>query len=183
MSRIGKKPILLPKDVSLKIEGGDVLVKGPKGELKIKVDPSIEISLEGENIFLKPAGGQNISEVSALWGLYHSLVANMVKGVASGFEKSLTFQGIGFKAVPKGSDLELSLGFTNTIVIKAPEGISFKVEKNKITVSGIDRGLVGQIAAEIRKQRKPEPYRGSGIKYEDEVIIRKAGKKAAATAS
>ena len=128
---------------------------------------------------MRPVSGSNAKEVSPLWGLYRSLLKNMVKGVSAGFEKSLTFQGVGFRAVVKGSDLELSLGFTNPVVVKGPAGISFKVEKNKITVFGIDKELVGQVAAEIRKQRKPEPYHGSGIKYENEVIIKKAGKKAA----
>ncbi len=183
MSRIGKKLILLPKGVDLKIEAGFVLVKGPKGELKKELNPKIKVEVEGENIFVKPADGANQDETSPLWGLYRSLIVNMVKGVSVGFEKALTFQGVGFKAAVKGNDLELNLGFTNPRTVKGPNGISFKVEKNKIVVSGIDKELVGQIAAEIRKQRKPEPYQGSGIKYENEVIARKAGKKAAVAAA
>jgi len=182
MSRIGKKLIPLPKEVSLKISDGLILVKGPKGELKRKLDPRIKVETESENVFVKLREGSDVVSLSPLWGLYRSLVANMLKGVSVGFEKSLTFQGVGFRALNKGSDLELQLGFTNPIVIKGPEGISFKVEKNKITVSGIDKESVGQVSAEIRKQRKPEPYRGSGIKYEDEVIIKKAGKKATVAA-
>ena len=107
----------------------------------------------------------------------------MIKGVNTGFEKNLIFQGVGFKAIVKGNGLELFLGFTNPVTIKGAEGILFKVDKNKITVSGIDKELVGQVAATIRKQRKPEPYRGSGIKYENEIIIKKAGKKAAVAAT
>src|SRR3989344_654989 len=179
MSRIGKKPILLPKEVEFNVSNSLVLVKGPKGELKKEINPAIKVSVEGDSICLRPVSGSNAKEVSPLWGLYRSLLKNMVKGVSVGFEKSLTFQGVGFRAVVKGSDLELSLGFTNPVVVKGPAGISFKVEKNKITVFGIDKELVGQVAAEIRKQRKPEPYHGSGIKYENEVIIKKAGKKAA----
>ncbi len=183
MSRIGKKPILLPKEVDLKVEAGFVWVKGPKGDLKKELDPKVKVETEGENIFVRPVDSGNREEISPLWGLYHSLIANMVKGVSVGFEKALTFQGVGFRASVKGSDLELSLGFTNPITIKGPSGILFKVEKNKITVSGIDKELVGRVAAEIRNQRKPEPYQGSGIKYENEVIARKAGKKAAVAAT
>lgn len=174
---------MLPKGVDLKVEAGFVLVKGAKGELKKKLDPGIKVEIEGENIFVRPVDSVNQEEIYPLWGLYHSLVANMVKGVSVGFEKALTFQGVGFRAAVKGSDLELSLGFTNPRIVKGPVGISFKVEKNKITVSGIDKELVGRLAAEIRRQRKPEPYQGSGIKYENEVIVRKAGKKAAVAAA
>ena len=183
MSRIGKKPILLPKEVEFNVSNSLVLVKGPKGELKKEINPAIKVSVEGDSICLRPVSGSNAKEVSPLWGLYRSLLKNMVKGVCVGFEKFLTFQGVGFRAVVRGSDLELSLGFTNPVIVKGPAGISFKVEKNKITVFGIDKELVGQVAAEIRKQRKPEPYHGSGIKYENEVIIKKAGKKAATATS
>ncbi|MBI2057417.1 MAG: 50S ribosomal protein L6 [Candidatus Yanofskybacteria bacterium] len=182
MSRIGKKFILLPKGVELKVQDGFIISKGPNGELKKKLDPRITVQVQAEEVFVRPKEGA-AEEVDSLWGLYRSLISNMVKGVSAPFEKILTFQGVGFRAAVKGSDLELHLGFTNPVTIKGPDGISFKVEKNKIIVSGIDKETVGQVAADIRKQRKPEPYQGSGIKYEKEVIVRKAGKKAATAAA
>ena len=120
-------------------------------------------------------------ESVALWGLTRALIANMTKGVTDGFETILEFQGVGYKAAVKGNDLELSLGYSHPVTVTAPEGVSFKVEKNVIRVSGFDKELVGETAAKIRTKRKPEPYKGSGIKYNDEVIIKKAGKKAVAT--
>ncbi|HEY4484618.1 MAG TPA: 50S ribosomal protein L6 [Candidatus Paceibacterota bacterium] len=181
MSRTGKKPILLPSGVELKVQDGFVVTKGPNGELKKRLDPRILVEVQDGKVFVKPKDANE--ETAPLWGLYRSLIFNMVKGSSSQFEKILTFQGVGFRAAVKGSDLELHLGFTNPVTVKGPAGISFKVEKNKIIVSGSDKEAVGQVAAEIRKQRKPEPYQGSGIKYEKEVIVRKAGKKAAAAAA
>lgn len=179
MSRIGKKTIEVPKGVEVKLEGTLLKVKGPKGELSREIDPRVSVKME-EGQVVVGVNQENLSrESSVFWGLYRSLINNMIKGVNVGFEKALTFQGVGYRATVKGNDLELHLGFNEPREIKAPAGISFKVEKNRIVVSGIEKDLVGQVAAEIKKQRPPEPYQGSGIKYEDEVIIKKAGKKAA----
>ena len=179
MSRIGKKTIEVPKGVEVKLEGVLLRVKGPKGELSREIDPRVSVKVEEGQVAVGVNEEKPSRESSVFWGLYRSLINNMIKGVHVGFEKALTFQGVGYRAAVKGNDLELHLGFNKPREVKAPAGISFKVEKNRIVVSGIEKDLVGQVAAEIKKQRPPEPYQGSGIKYEDEVIIKKAGKKAA----
>ncbi|MEK7616266.1 MAG: 50S ribosomal protein L6 [Patescibacteria group bacterium] len=176
MSKIGKKPIAIPTGVDIKIDGNSLVVKGPKGELK-KLFPA-GVSFVKEESNLKVA-----AENSAIWGLSRALAANMVTGVAQGFQKILEFTGVGYKAQVKGDMLELNLGFTHPISVKAPPAVTFKVEKNVITIEGPDKESVGHVAAEIRSHRPPEPYKGSGIKYRDEVIRRKAGKKAGATAT
>lgn len=172
---------MVPKNVELKVEGDFVLTKGPRGELKKPLDPQVAITVEEGKVWVKLK--KEKPDRSAIWGLYRSIISNMIKGVASGFERVLTFQGVGFRAAVIGNNLELNLGFSHPVKYEAPAGISFKVEKNKIVVIGIDRELVGRVAARIRSIRKPEPYQGSGIKYLEEVIIKKAGKKAAAVAS
>ncbi|TSC74387.1 MAG: large subunit ribosomal protein L6 [Parcubacteria group bacterium Gr01-1014_44] len=179
MSRIGKKTIEVPIGVEVKLEGGLIKVKGPKGELIRAIDSRVTVKVADGQVAVATNKEAVSKESSVFWGLYRSLINNMVKGVSTGFEKVLTFQGVGYRAAVKGNGLELHLGFNEPRQIKAPSGIEFKVEKNKITVSGIEKDLVGQVAAEIKKQRPPEPYHGSGIKYEDEVIVKKAGKKAA----
>jgi len=183
MSRIGKQPIQIPDKTEVEIEGNLVVVKGPKGELKRKFLPEIEIEKKDDSIVLKPH--KESRQLTALWGTYRSLISSMVKGVNDGFEKALTYEGIGFRAevkndskIESGQVLELNVGFSHPVRIPAPKGITFKVEKNRILVSGIDKELVGQVAANIRKVKPPEPYKGKGIKYEDEIIQRKAGKKA-----
>ena len=182
MSKIGKKPIQVPKGVEVKINGNSVALKGSKGELKKDFDQTIDISMNGDEIVLKLKKETKDKKILALWGLTRSLIANMIIGVAEGFEKGLEFEGVGYKANVKGNDLELNLGYSHPITIKASSGISLKVEKNTIKVMGIDKELVGHVAALIRSKRLPEPYQGSGIKYKGEIIRRKAGKKAAATA-
>ena len=182
MSRIGKKPIQIPSGVEIKLDGSVLKVKGPKGELNREIDPRIVLQMADQTVKVTVKNKMGDKRGSILWGLYRSLINNMIKGVSTGFEKALTFQGVGYRATVKGNDLELNLGFSHPKEVKGPPGIQFKVEKNKITVAGIEKDLVGQVAAEIKKQRPPEPYRGSGIKYESEVIIKKAGKKAATTA-
>jgi len=177
MSKIGKKPISIPKDVQIKLEGGSASVKGPKGELKRTFSGDFELKTEGEYLNVSPKG---IETDDALWGLTSALIKNMIKGVNEGFEKVLEFQGVGYKAVVKGNDLEMGLGFSHPVSLKAPEGITFKVEKNIIRIQGIDNELIGKVAAEIRSFRKPEPYKGKGIRYQGEIIKRKAGKKAVA---
>jgi len=179
MSRIGKQLIKIPDDVEVKINNNLILVKGPKGELTQELHPEIKTELKDKEIsvILK----DNKGFASPVWGTFRALIANMITGVSKGFEKKLIFEGVGFRASVSGNKLILNLGFSHPVEIEAPQGVGFKVEKNIITVSGVDKNLVGQITANIRATRKPEPYKGKGIRYEDEVIRRKAGKKAAGT--
>lgn len=176
MSRIGKQPINIPEDVEVKIDNDLVIVKGPKGELKNQIRPEIKVEIKDKEIILKPV--KLYKGTQALWGTYRSNIFNMIEGTTKGFEKKLEIKGVGYKAIPEDKNLVLNLGYSHQIKIKAPEGIEFKVEKNVITVSGMDKQLVGQIAAEIRSKRKPEPYKGKGIRYQGEIVRRKAGKKA-----
>lgn len=176
MSKIGKKPMTVPKDVQIKMDNNFVSVKGPKGELKRFIPGDVVLNIEGEVLRVIP---KNIED-SATWGLASALIKNMIKGVTEGFETVMEFQGVGYKAVVKGNDLELGLGFSHPITIKAPEGITFKAEKSVIRIQGVDNELVGKTAAEIRSWRRLEPYKGSGIRYQGEIIKRKAGKKAVA---
>jgi len=180
MSRVGKKPILIPEGVEVKIEGQRVIIKGPKGELQREIRPEIKVEIEDKKILVLPQ--IETKKTKALWGLTRALLANMVEGVTEGFEKKLEIKGIGFRASLEGEDLELYVGFTHSIRIKAPEGIKFSVEKNIITVSGADLEKVSQIAAKIRKVKPPEPYKGKGIRYLGEIVKRKVGKKAVTTA-
>lgn len=179
MSRIGKQLIIIPENVEVKIDGDLVIVKGPKGELKNQIRPEIKVEIKNKEITLKPVKFHKGTQ--ALWGTYRSHIANMIQGVIQGFEKKLEIQGVGYRADLEGKDLVLDLGYSQPIKINAPEGIEFKVEKNVITVSGIDKQLVGQVAAEIREKRKPEPYKGKGIRYQGEIVRRKAGKKVVGT--
>jgi len=180
MSRIGKKEILIPAGVEVAINGLEVSVKGPKGSLKMTTAPEIAIEKKENEIHFTPKKLDLKSK--ALWGLTRTLVSNMVDGVTKGFEKKMEINGVGFKAAVEAKKLILSIGLSHTVDISAPEGIEFKVEKNVITVSGIDKGLVGQVSAEIRRVKKPEPYKGKGIRYVGEIIKKKLGKKAAAGA-
>lgn len=181
MSRIGKKPIAIPDGVEISVNGSFVLVKGAKGELKSNFPGTLEIKNEDKQVFISPKNESDTSQ-SRIWGLHRALLRNMIIGVSQGFQKELEFSGIGFKAAVKDGGLELSLGFSHPVFVKTPEGINFKVEKNTISVSGIEKEKVGQIAAQIKSLKKPEPYKGTGIIYKGEIIIRKAGKKAATTA-
>ena len=182
MSKIGKKLITIPSGVEVKFNSGLVSVKGPKGELKKEIPDFLDLVLSDNQISIKPKDNKSINDkkLRALWGLFRALVSNMVKGVSEEFEKSLEFQGVGYKAIVKGSELELGLGFSHPVKVEAPVGIEFKVEKNTIKVIGVDKELVGRVAADIRSRRKPEPYKGSGIRYQGEIIKKKAGKKAVA---
>jgi len=177
MSKIGKKPIDMPAGIMVSADNNKILVKGPKGELSIVIDSIIKIEVKDNQVILSPK--KETKKANALWGLSRSLIANMICGVEKGYEKELELQGVGFKAALKGSDLELNLGFSHPVNFKASEGIEFKVEKNKIVISGIDKQLVGQVAADIRSLKKPEPYKGKGIRYVGEQVRRKIGKKAA----
>lgn len=184
MSRIGKQPILIPEKVEVKIDGDLIMVKGPKGELQYKFPQDLEIKLEDNKILISPASDSALADkkIMAFWGLGRALIANMVKGVKDGFEKKLEIQGVGFRAQAQGNNkLVLNLGFSHPVEFEAPEGIEFKLEKNIISVSGPDKQLVGQVAAALRARKKPEPYKGKGIRYQDEVVKIKAGKKTAST--
>jgi len=179
MSRIGKQPIQIPEGVEVKISGQSILVKGPKGELNQLIVPEIKAELKERELFFTPV--KKTKNTPALWELTRALAANMVKGVTQGFEKKLEIEGVGYRASLEGNELVLSLGFSHPVKIETPLGIEFKVEKNIITVTGFDKQLVGEVAAKIRAKRKPEPYKGKGIRYSGEVVRRKAGKKAVAT--
>jgi large subunit ribosomal protein L6 len=182
MSRIGKQLIIIPDKVEAKIDGDFIVINGPKGELKQQIHRDINIEIKKKEISIKPRK-EGKEANSAIWGTFRALIANMVKGVSDGFEKKMIFEGVGYKALVNGNKLVLNLGFSHQIEIEAPKSIQFKVDKNIIVVSGSDKQLVGQIAANIREKRKPEPYKGKGIRYEKEIIRRKAGKKAATVSS
>src|ERR687886_304221 len=177
MSRIGRQPIPLPAEVAVAISPGRVQVNGPLGELSQAVPPRMQIEQrDGEIVVTRPT---ERGEDRALHGLTRTLIANMVEGVTKGFEKRLEIQGVGYRAALRGTDLELSLGFSHPVVLKAPAGISFEVPtQTEVIVKGIDKQQVGQIAAEVRKVRPPEPYKGKGIRYEGEYVRRKVGKRA-----
>lgn len=177
MSRVGNKQIELKEGVTLSVEGSNVTAKGPNGELKVAINENIEIKVEDK--IVKIVAKKEDKETRELHGLIRSLVANMIQGVSEGFEKRLEFTGVGYRANMEGRDLVLNLGFSHPIKYTPRDGVEIKVEKSTITVSGIDKQQVGQTAAEIRDFRKPEPYKGKGIRYEGEHIRRKAGKTAA----
>jgi len=177
MSRIGRKPIAVPDAVSVEVGPGRVAIKGPKGELTQTL--STDMKVEQSDGVLTVARPTDRGEHRALHGLTRSLIANMVEGVTDGFEKRLEIQGVGYRAQLKGRNLELALGFSHPVAIDAPEGIEFEVpQPTEIIVRGIDKQLVGQVAADIRKRRPPEPYKGKGIRYRDEHVARKVGKRA-----
>ena len=178
MSRIGVKTIVIPDSVTVSIDKGRITVKGPKGELQLAIHPSVVVEMVEKEIVVKP---RNISEPksSALWGTFRVLISNMVTGVTSGFEKKLELIGTGYKSSVSGKKLILELGYSHSIEMEAPAGIQFMAEKNIISVSGIDKQLVGEIAAQIRGKRKVEPYKGKGLRYQGEEVRRKVGKRAA----
>ncbi|HEV7943455.1 MAG TPA: 50S ribosomal protein L6 [Solirubrobacteraceae bacterium] len=177
MSRIGRRPIPVPSGVTVTIEPEAVSVKGPRGELSERVPRDIDVVQEGEE--LRVSRPTDRGEHRALHGLVRSLVANMVQGVTQGYEKRLEIQGVGYRAQMKGKNLELAVGYSHPVPIPAPDGIEFEVpQPTRIVVKGIDKQLVGETAAIIRKQRPPEPYKGKGIRYEGEYVARKVGKRA-----
>lgn len=179
MSKIGKKPIKIPKDISVIISDGIIKVMGPKGELERQIPREILVSQEGDELIVTPVSKSK--KTPALWGTSRAVIANMIIGIEKGFEKKLEIEGIGFKAQIQGENLVLNLGFSHPVIFKVPEGVKITVEKNVITISGISKELVGQAAANIRALKKPEPYKGKGIRYVGEIIKRKAGKKVAGT--
>ncbi len=180
MSRIGAQPIVVLAGVRIQIADNAITVTGPKGTLSRTLAREIGIAAQGDMLVLSPRIDSR--RTSALWGLTRSLVANMVAGVASGFEKKLEYEGIGYRAAVEGTTLVMQLGFSHPVRFDAPPGIALKVERNVITVSGADREAVGSAAAAIRAYKKPEPYKGKGIRYQGEIVRRKAGKKGATTA-
>lgn len=181
MSKIGKKPITIPKGVEIKIDGDLISVKGAKGVVNKTLPQQIKVEIEGDQLKVLPLDSST-KESKVFWGLGRALIQNMIIGASTGFEKVLEFQGVGYKATVKGSDLEMGLGFSHPILIKGAEGITFVTDKSSIKIQGMDKELIGKIAAHIRSYRFPEPYKGSGIRYQGEVIKRKAGKKAATAA-
>jgi large subunit ribosomal protein L6 len=178
MSRVGQAPIPIPSGVEVSIDGSRVRVKGPKGELEHEAPPTITVARDGDDLVVTRPDDER--ENRALHGLTRSLVANMVTGVSEGYVKDLEIVGVGYRATAQGpSRLELQLGFSHSVPFEAPDGVTFEVpQPTRITVRGCDKQLVGQVAANIRKIRKPEPYKGKGIRYADERVLRKAGKSA-----
>jgi len=177
VSRIGKQPIPVPSGVEVKIDGSTVSVKGPKGELSGTYNEQLTISMEDGSVLVERPDDSR--ESRSLHGLTRTLISNMVTGVSEGYAKNLEIVGVGYRAILKGSDLELALGFSHPVIVTPEPGITFEVPApNKITVRGIDKQRVGQVAADIRKWRKPEPYKGKGVRYEGEYVRRKLGKAA-----
>jgi len=181
MSRIGKKPIEIPKGVEVKIEGDSVKVKGPKGELSQKIRPEIKIEIKEGKIFVLPR--LEAKKTKALWGLTRTLLSNNIKGVFEGYEKKLQIEGLGYKAEIEGENLILRVGFSHLVKFEPPKEIKLAVDKNVITVSGASKEMVGQVATKIRKIRPPEPYKGKGIRYLGEIVKIKPGKKVVTTAA
>lgn len=178
MSRIGKKPISCPDGVTVGIEGGTVRVKGPKGELSRPLPDCVTVSVDGATVQVDQAGGGRRGR--AMHGLARALIQNMVTGTSQGFVRSLEINGVGYRAEVKGRILSLVLGYSHPIEVMLPDGIDAKVDRNRIDLMGIDKEAVGQLAAIIRSQRPPEPYKGKGIRYVDEHVRRKVGKSGAA---
>jgi len=179
MSRIGKRKIVLSDKVTFAIVGEDVVIKGPKGELKEKLHPHVSVTKNADNQLEVMVADTELKSDRALWGLYNALITNMVHGVTEGFSKQLEINGVGYRAEAKGSkQLILHVGYSHPVEFDIPEGLACAIDKNVITISGIDKKLIGAFAANVREIRKPEPYKGKGIKYMDEHIIRKAGKQA-----
>lgn len=174
LSRIGKLPIQIPSGVTITVDSGNVAVKGPKGELNQFITPAVTVKVDDGVLTVTP--NDESRQARAQHGLMRALINNMVTGVTKGFEKKLEVSGVGFRVGMSGQDLEMSLGFSHPVKYKAPEGVQITTNKMEITVAGISKQQVGQVAAEIRALKKPEPYKGKGIKYTDEVILRKAGK-------
>ena len=176
MSRIGKKPVSIPEGVTATVEGQTVTAKGPKGELNFVVNKEVLVKMEEGAIQVDPR--DQTKDARSKWGMSRTMVANILEGVKDGFEKKLEINGVGYRAAMQGKDVQLSLGFSHEVVYKVPEGVTVACTKpTELVVTGIDKQKVGQVAAEIRSYRPPEPYKGKGVKYADETIFRKEGKK------
>ena len=176
MSRIGKRPVAIPSGVTATIDGGELSVKGPKGTLTLPLRDEISYAVEGDGIVVKPAN--ETKQARAFWGMQRTLVQNLITGVTDGFTKTLEITGVGYRANAQGKNLKLQLGYSHDVDYPVPEGITIATpDQTTINITGIDKQKVGQVAAEIRRWRKPEPYKGKGIKYRGEYIFRKEGKK------
>ena len=176
MSRIGKKPVSVPQGVTASVNGQTVTAKGPKGELKFVVNDEVLVKMEDGHIAVQPR--DESKDARSKWGMSRTQIVNILTGVKDGFEKKLEISGVGYRAAMQGKNLQLSLGFSHEVVYQTPEGITIATPKpTEITVSGIDKQQVGQVAAEIREYREPEPYKGKGVRYAGEKIVRKEGKK------
>jgi len=176
MSRIAKYPVPLPKGVELNVAGGSISVKGPLGTLARSADPNVEVKKDGEQVVFRALGNSN--HANAMSGTMRALVANMVAGVTKGFERKLTLVGVGFRAQAQGDKLNLTLGYSHPVVHQMPKGIKVATPtQTEIVITGVDKQLVGQVAAEVRAHRPPEPYKGKGVRYVDEVIVLKETKK------
>ena len=176
MSRIGKKPVALPSGVTVTIEGQTVKVKGPKGELQTNLVEHVDVKQEGDEVVVSPRDDTKVAR--STWGMSRTLIANMVIGVTEGFSKNLEISGVGYRAAIQGNGLQLNLGYSHDVVYPIPADVKIEAPKpTEIVVSGIDKQRVGQVAAEIREWRRPEPYKGKGIKYANEYVFRKEGKK------
>ena len=178
MSRIGKKPVTVPSNVTANVEGNTIKVKGPKGELAFTAPESLKVAKTAAGVEITPK--EDTKQARAMWGMSRTMVANLVKGVTDGYSHTLEIQGVGYKAAVKGNQITLNVGFAHEINHTIPKGVDVKLAGAKqelITVSGIDKQLVGQVAAEIRSYRPPEPYQGKGIRYQGEYVFRKEGKK------
>jgi large subunit ribosomal protein L6 len=176
MSKIGKRPVAIPSGVTANVTGQTVKVKGPKGELSVVLNDNVAPKLEGNKISFEKKGGEKQDQAN--WGLARALVNNLVTGVTKGFEKKLEINGVGYRAAMQGKNLSLSLGYSHDVIYQVPAGVTVATPKpTEIVITGVDKQKVGQVAAEIRGYRKPEPYKGKGVKYEGEFIFRKEGKK------
>lgn len=176
MSRIGKKAVAVPQGVDANLKGRDLVVKGPKGELSMTFVDDVDVKLEDGNIKVLPVG--DTKRARSMWGMQRTLASNLIEGVTEGYSKTLQLVGVGYRAAVQGNVITLQLGYSHDVVYPIPEGISIKCpDQTTVEISGINKQHVGQVAAEIRKWRKPEPYKGKGVKYADEFIFRKEGKK------
>ena len=176
MSRIGKRPVSVPAGVTATVDGQTVTAKGPKGELSFVVNDEVLVKLEENEVVVSPANESK--DARSKWGMTRTMIENIITGVSNGFERHLEINGVGYRASMQGKNLQLALGFSHDVVYEAPEGITIACPKpTEIVVSGIDKQRVGQVASEIRGFRKPEPYKGKGVKYAEERIVRKEGKK------
>lgn len=176
MSRLGKQPINIPEKTEVTVSDGTVSVKGPLGVISRNIRPDVSIKIEEGNVIIAPVKNSRLAK--ALWGTYAAHVSNMLKGVNVAFEKKLIIEGVGYRCEVQGNKVILNVGYSHSVELVAPEGIELVVEKNILSIKGINKDVVGQFAAEVRQVRKPEPYKGKGIRYSDEVVRRKQGKKA-----
>lgn len=181
MSRTGKKMITIPAGTEVSVSGGEIIVKGKSGTLKRAMHSEVSVTVDGKSVSVTPVSQSRLAR--ALWGTYAAHVRNMIQGVSQPFSKKLQVEGIGFRAELSGKTLSFQIGFSHPVKVAVPEGLSVAVEKNIITISGADRELVGQFAASVRMLKKPEPYKGKGIRYEGEIVRKKQGKKVATAAA